>query len=174
MSITLISEHQPGLIAFLKSGEISSAQRSDLHFKVMLNSSLGLDLACHWDQALVTASGSPGCWNVPKEMKVSVQELSQGTQMWQASHHTSLHECALWATWAAAGVYRWAQRPANPLPSLLQLPWFLHGGQLKSRQWYFCCVGVLGSLPWGKLWGTLSWHIELAPNTSWRGQSWQP
>lgn len=33
---------------------------------------------------------------------------------------------------------------------------------------------VLGSLPWAKLWGTLSWHLKLAPNTRWSGQSRQP
>lgn len=33
---------------------------------------------------------------------------------------------------------------------------------------------VLGSMPQAKLWGTLSWHLKLAPNTRWSRQSWQP
>lgn len=180
MSITLISEHQPGLITFLKSGESSSAVRSALHFKVMFNSSSGLDWACQWDQSLVTASGSPVALICPRRWR---SLLSSSLREHRCDkHHITLHFInGLYGPHELLLGFTGGHRDLQP--SLLQLPWFLHGGQLKPRAMVFLQCGCPGlpalekalrdpllvfkigtkhRLDWAKL-TAIAWHAACFP-----------
>lgn len=80
LSITLVSEHQPSLITFSESGEMSSAVHGALHLNTILPTAPA-QLRAMLDSlqillSPVTASSDQGFLNVPREMVTSARYLS--------------------------------------------------------------------------------------------------